>query len=62
MNSQKQTQQCQQCKGKGYYHANLKNLGTKTLESHIVPCDNPTCKNGVVDPVLKQAYYQIWSR
>jgi hypothetical protein len=60
MNNIIKQKQCQQCKGNGYHQADLKNLGTKTIESHIVPCDNPTCKNGVVNQELTKIYYNSW--
>jgi len=59
-NIQSPSQNCQQCHGKGYHEADLKNLGKGTIERHIVNCLHPTCKNGKVDPELKRIYVESW--
>lgn len=40
---------CGRCKGKGYYHAKLKDLGKCTYEWNIVSCDMPGCHGGIVN-------------
>jgi hypothetical protein len=49
---------CQCCKGAGMSHSVLKDHGSKKMESHITPCDSPTCKNGYVSESLVEEYYK----
>lgn len=49
---------CSICKGKGYHEAVLRDLGGRgdgCGVRHIVPCDQPGCKNGIVDT---EVYYR----
>lgn len=40
---------CPRCKGKGYCHEKIQNLGTRDWEWHIVDCLQPGCERGKID-------------